>query len=544
MTTAILARVSPMEAENAGNLAHLVRRYQSFLELSSEGIWCFEFDPPVPMDVEINERVRLCLERGRLSECNQALAEMYGYSATSEVLGTPLSWFLEAKNPGSEAYLRSFFQSRLRLINGETHEADQHGQPRVFLNNMMGMTESGKLVRVWGTQRDVTEFRRYEERLREIQKMEALGQLAGGVAHDLNNLLMVIGGNVSLAAQADGAGLQVLLEHAGRATESATDLTKKLLTFSRRAPMRLERIDVPELLQATTEMLRAVLPEGVDLDVEVRGAVAPILADRVAMEQMLVNLLVNARDSMPNGGCVRLVASRAEERHAGGSEGVLLEVSDTGHGIEPRHLPHIFEPFFTTKDGGTEAGTGLGLAIVHSVAMSLGGKASVASEIGRGTTFSVWLPAVAGAQESAAVEPGRNVRSRASQVTVLLVDDKEDVCILTQRYLEILGYSVLSARSADEALEASRLFTGVINLLLVDMAVGQITGPAMTGPDLVRLVRTDRPSVRVIFMCAGDLSSALADGSLRDVDVLRKPFRHDELANAVSAALRKGSVAP
>ena len=500
-----------------------------FIQLSSEGIWCFEFDPPVSLQLGMDACIAECLSRGRMAQCNDALARMYGYERATELRGLPLAGFM-GEGPDNLEYLRAFYRAGLRLDDAESREVDRNGEPRTFLNNMVGVTSGELLVRVWGTQRDITQSRRLEDQLRQVQKMEALGQLAGGIAHDLNNMLTVILGNVDLARDSAPRELGSSLEAVRRAADQASALTRKLLRFSERHPLTLEVLELGAAVEDTVAMLRRVIPESIELVIDLAPGLPPIMADRVEIEQVLVNLAVNARDAITQHGAIR-IATRLGPAPAGSAPHfVVLEVADTGRGIAAKDLPHIFEPFYTTKASG--CGTGLGLAVVHDVATKLGASISVESRVGRGSRFTLHIPVAE--QKPAAPRVSVESAPELCGATILLVEDQHEVRRLTRRFLELHGHWVLDLDDPRRALEVASVHAGRIDLLLADVVM-----PCMSGVELAFALARSRPGLRVLFMSGhSDLASAAQVETLRGMQLVTKPFSQRDLARAVANALQ------
>ena len=383
------------------------------------------------------------------------------------------------------------------------------------------------------------ERRRLEVQLRQAQKLEAIGQLAGGIAHDFNNILTVILGRTEEAAQDRRlpADLHEAMADILRNAERATALTRQLLAFSRRQTIEVKDIDMNVVVGNLARMLNRFLRE--DIDVAFRYAPQPayVRADPGMIEQVVLNLVVNARDAMPFGGHLSietaLVDGAAESGGPVGPMGswVCLRVTDTGSGIAPEHLPHIFEPFFTTKDVGK--GTGLGLATTYGIAQQHGGWIEVDSEVGRGTTFRVFFPyvsaAVAEAPPMAATPP-----TPRGHETILVVEDEDGVRALVIKVLENLGYRVLQAQSGPRAIDVWREHGSTIDLLITDV----VMPGGMNGFELAERLRRTRPSLKVIFTSGylGDVSRG--DFPARETDAyVAKPFSLPELARLVRRTL-------
>ncbi|MCC6742202.1 MAG: response regulator [Planctomycetia bacterium] len=380
---------------------------------------------------------------------------------------------------------------------------------------------------------------RLEAQFRHSQKMEAVGRLAGGIAHDFNNLLTAILGYVELAGEKVGAGHDAAgdLEEVRRAGERASGLTRQLLAFSRKQVLKLEPADVNAVVADLHRMLERLIGEDVRLETRPAAEPLPVRADRGQFEQVIVNLAVNARDAMPNGGKLKIETSRVEldETYAAAAGGIrpgayaALAISDTGHGIPPDILPRIFEPFFTTKEPGR--GTGLGLSTSYGIVKQLGGHLSVYSEQGNGTTFRVYLPLHDGKQEIPAAPAG--MPAAGGGETVLLVEDEAQVRAITSKLLSRLGYRVLEAPDGPAALALAAKTAEKIHLLLTDVVM-----PRMNGPELAAKLTAQRPGLRVLF-ASGYTADAVHDqGVLREgVDLLEKPFTAASLATKLNQIL-------
>jgi len=369
--------------------------------------------------------------------------------------------------------------------------------------------------RIW-TFRDVTEQRRLEAQLRQAQKMEAIGQLAGGVAHDFNNMLAVIRGNADLLLMDEdqlSAGTSQGLKQVVGASERAANLTRQLLMFSRKQLMQPQVLALDDLVRNLLKMLQRVIREDIRLECVCQKESCLVEADAGMIEQVLLNLVVNARDAMPHGGQVRIATEKVAlnegavrarpEARAG--EFVCLSVSDNGTGIAPELLPRIYEPFFTTKEPGK--GTGLGLATVYGIVNQHHGWIEVSSQVGMGTTFQVFLPAI---PPSAAAQAARLAVSEPSRgtETILLVEDDLSVRLVTRRALESYGYKVCEASCGREALEVWGRRAGEIALLLSDIVMPE----GLTGRDLAERLRTEKPGLRVILM-SGYSAEVLGKGT-------------------------------
>ncbi len=383
------------------------QRYRHFVQYANEGIWRFDVREPIDTHLPIEEQIRLIFERAYLAECNLAFARMYAVESQESLIGTPLSQLLVPSDPQNRAMLKTFIENQYRIEGFVSHERAADGSERYFLNSFFGVVEDGKLVRAWGVQTDITELRRLQQELDRAYRLESIGRLAGGIAHDFNNVLTAIIGYAELAR--DRVQDETILRYLDgilKAAERAADLNKQLLAYARRQVIQPAPTDLGAWLQGTLDILRRVLPESVRLRTEIEPNLWQVNADSNLLMQIVLNLVVNARDAMPNGGVITLrvhnkTLRRARTHHIPNGRYVLLEVEDTGTGIPPEVLPHIFEPFYTTKPMGQ--GTGMGLAAVQGAVQQLGGYIEVRTEVGKGTCFSVYFPRL---------EPSKSPKSR------------------------------------------------------------------------------------------------------------------------------------
>ena len=387
---------------------------------------------------------------------------------------------------------------------------------------------------------DLSSRRQLEEQFRQAQKMEAIGQLAGGVAHDFNNLLTVILGFAELAAAEieTGSRLSEPLEEIRKAGERAAGLTRQLLAFSRRQVLEPRVLDVNELVANLDKMLRRLIGEDIELATVLDPGAGRIRADAGQIEQVIVNLAVNARDAMPGGGKLTIETRNVDldevyaREHIAVRPGpyVMLAITDSGVGMSAETKTHMFEPFFTTKEKGK--GTGLGLATVYGIVKQSEGNIWVYSELHRGTTFKAYFPRVESASENAARHLADGRSTRGSE-TVLLVEDEKAVRTLTRKILERSGYSVLEMADGEEALEAARLQPEPIHLLLTDVVM-----PQVSGPDLAARIVAMRPEVKVLFMSGYTDDAVVRHGVLADgVHFLQKPFTPEALTRKIREIL-------
>jgi two-component system cell cycle sensor histidine kinase/response regulator CckA len=370
---------------------------------------------------------------------------------------------------------------------------------------------------------DVTEQRTLEHRLRQSQKLEAVGQLAGGIAHDFNNLLVAISGYGELALQraGDDAQLRDDLAQIGIAADRARDLTQRLLSFSRKEARTRETLDLNEVVADAHPMLRRVLGADLELVTFPAEAPCPVSVDPTELHQSLLNLCVNARDAMPQGG--RLTISTGSERR-GSTDYGFLRVADTGVGIDPEVVSRVFEPFFTTKDAGH--GTGLGLAMVNEFVLASDGTAEVATTPGAGTTVTLLLPRTA---SPAGVRVDvREPTAGAGSETILLIEDDDAVREIARRVLVRAGYTVVSARYGSEALELAEDDPSIAAVL------SDVVMPGLSGPEVVGRLQARRPQLAAVFMSG---YAPETEGPLRGAGLVRKPFTAPQLLDAVRRSL-------
>ena len=399
--------------------------------------------------------------------------------------------------------------------------------------------ERGEPVRGVGISQDVTDRRTLEEQFQQAQKMDAIGRLAGGVAHDFNNLLTVILGYCELLLadrDSDDPGQPDILE-VQKAATSAARLTRQLLAFSRKEIIEPTLLDLNVVVAGMRVMLGRLIREDVNVVLALRPEVACVKADRGQVEQIIVNLAVNARDAMPTGGTLTIQTANVEldehypKTHLAVTPGpyVALTISDTGTGMTPQVQARLFEPFFTTKEVGK--GTGLGLATVHGIVMRSGGTINVYSEVGKGTSFKVYFPR-ADAAEMIDAAPPPVARPRDGTQTVLVVEDVEGVRELTRRLLERLGYTVLLAANADEALQQFERNPS-INVLLTDVVM-----PGASGPELTQKLVERQPSLKVIYM-SGYTEETIAHHGVLDhgIAFVHKPFTAEALGQKIREVL-------
>ena len=398
----------------------------------------------------------------------------------------------------------------------------------------------GKIIGVIGVTRDITQYKGIEERLRQSQKMEAIGTLAGGVAHDFNNILMVIGGYSSVLAEAlrTNAKLHGHVEQIQKAGERAASLTRQLLAFSRKETIQPAPLNVNDVVAGIEKLLHRLIGEHIAISTQLPMSLGMVMADAGQLEQVILNLAVNARDAMPDGGQL-FIETRNTLLGYGSSNGpngvkpgeyVELVIRDTGVGMSAAVRAHVFEPFFTTKPAGK--GTGLGLSTVYGIVQEAGGYVTFESEAGAGTSFHVFLPRNYSAVKKAEFAEEGSGRLHGGE-TVLLVEDDASVCELVRAVLSKQGYSVLAARRPQEAETICREHGQGIDLLLTDVIL-----PEMSGPELAKRLVVERAGMRVLFM-SGYIDDSVVRQEIREKGIayLQKPFTPGNLVKKVRDVL-------
>jgi two-component system, cell cycle sensor histidine kinase and response regulator CckA len=470
---------------------------------------------------------------GKIVLANQRAEEMFNYTR-EELLGAPIEMLLPESKRASHAHQREqyFAQPGVRPmgIGMELAGRKRNGEEFPVEVSLSAIhTREGVFAIAFVT--DISQRKQLEEQLVHALKMEAVGRLAGGVAHDFNNMLTVISGysRMILEELREDDPLRDYAQEIGTAAERAGAITKQLLAFSRRQLLEPRVIGVNAVILQIENMLRRLLGEDIQLTLDLAPNVANIKADPNHLEQGIVNLAVNARDAMPSGGHIFLQTASVHldetyvRTHLGVQPGdfVMIAMTDTGHGMDAETRKRIFEPFFTTKERGK--GTGLGLASVYGMVKQGGGDIWVYSEPGKGTTFKLYFPKVQLPVETAS----RETESFAQPVTatVLVVEDEQAVRELTVRMLQRLGYSVLSAASGGEAIEMSKSFAGRIAFLLTDVVM-----PGMSGRQVADAVLAMRPDLRVLFVSGYTEHATIHQEIGAGVNFLAKPFSRETLA--------------
>ena len=508
---------------------------------------------------ETQERLRLAVDAARIGTWDwniltgdvvwsERLERLFGLSPGAFV-GTHEEWlkrvFPQDQQAFTEAVSRSLedradYRVEYRVVwpDGTRHWLEDNG--RAFYD------DNGKPVRMIGASFDITERRKLEEQYRQAQKMEAVGQLAGGVAHDFNNLLTIITGygEIVLSSLRPNDPAHQMIAEIKRAGERAATLTRQLLIFSRQQVLEPKILDMNAIVSDTEKMLGRLIGEDVRLTCVLHPALDRVKADTGHVEQVIVNLVVNARDAMPQGGRLTVETSNVEldetyaQLHPEVKPGryVLLAVTDTGCGMDEATKARIFEPFFTTKEPGK--GTGLGLATVFGIVKQSGGHIGVYSEVGRGTAFKIYLPSVEARRPSGNSHPGLRPNPKGNE-TILVVEDEDAVRALTRHGLTMLGYTVLEASRGEDAIRIARQHQGPIQLVVTDVVM-----PGMGGRQLVERLGRLRPGIKVLYLSGYTDDAVVRHGVLQaDTAFLQKPFTPTALAQKVRLVLDSDPVA-
>jgi two-component system cell cycle sensor histidine kinase/response regulator CckA len=478
--------------------------------------------------------------RGHIAEWNPAAERIFGWKK-EEILGQPLPYVPPEKRDEYDTLLRQGFQGR-ELSGFETYRLRKDGT-RVDLQLFTAPLHDPAGNQILGTlvlAQDITQQNRLEEQFRQAQKMEAIGSLAGGVAHDFNNLLTIINGysELILTHLPADSPVRELVREIGEAGERAASLTRQLLAFSRKQVLEPKVLNLNAIVTDTAKMLRRLIGEDIGLNTVLEPGLGQVKADPGQIEQVLINLAVNARDAMPPGGNLTMETANVEldgTYTRGRSEVrpgpyVRLTLTDTGCGMDEATQARIFEPFFTTKGPGK--GTGLGLATVYGIIKQSDGHIAVYSEVGCGTTFKVYLPLVQERSSTGKPQPGLPVARHGTE-TILLVEDEPALRVLARHILRRQGYTVLEASRGEKALQLGEAYEGTIHLLVTDVVM-----PGMSGRQLAESLTARRPNVKILYLSGYTDDAVVRHGVLQaEKAFLQKPFTPHALAQKVRDVL-------
>lgn len=479
---------------------------------------------------------------GGITDCNAAFARIFGYSSAEEARGRNLSSLFPDDGSWKEFAGELLQEKKITYLESELRRSDGK-QVYVVANFLVLPDKKGAPSEILGYIFDDTNRKRLEQQLLQAQKMEAIGRLAGAIAHDFNNLLTVITGysDFLLSKLGHSEMFRGEIREIKLAGERASLLTHQLLAFSRSQVLQPKIVDLNEIVAGMETLLRRLIGENIELKAIKGEKLWPVRVDPGQMEQVIMNLAVNARDAMPDGGKLALETANAEidegasQQHLDMKPGfyVTLAVSDNGAGMSDEVKQHLFEPFFTTKARGK--GTGLGLSTVYGIITQSNGHIHVYSEPGAGTSIRIYLPR----SSRRAAEDG--VKEREMQVkkgteTVLVAEDEDMVRTLVSRLLRMSGYTVLEAQDGEEAMRIAGAHEGAIHLLIADMVM-----PGMSGPELAAGMSSLRPETRVLYMSGYTDTSVLENVDLdKRSSFIPKPFNPEALSMKVREVLDEG----
>ncbi|GLI53491.1 PAS domain S-box protein [Thermodesulfovibrio yellowstonii] len=498
--------------------------------------------------VENASEAIIIAQDGMLKFVNPKAMEISGYSE-EELLSKP---FVEFIHPDDR---EKTLDLHLKMLNGEETSLTNY-QLRIIhkQGNIKWIETNAALIKWQGNpaalnlMRDITDLKKAEEekenlykQLLHAQKMEAIGKLTAGIAHDFNNMLTSIKGFTQLAMMSlsENDPLRVYLKNVLESSEKAEKLVKQLLAFSRKQVLETKAININELIKGMEELIKRVIGEDIILNLKLAPDIGLIKVDPVQIENAIVNLIVNARDAMPKGGMLTIETYNFEideefvKSHPGAQLGkqVVVSVKDTGVGIPEEIKDKIFDPFFTTKE---EKGTGLGLSTVYGIVKQHGGNIWFESEVGRGTTFKIFIPAVTEETEQEITEPVEG-KLLKGQETVLVIDDDEKVRATVLEMLKKLGYKTLEAHNHDIALFLVRFYDKPIDLVICDVVM-----PVMSGPKLINRIEAYSPNVKVLYM-SGYPDDVIATHGITEkgIDFIQKPFTIETLSKKIREIIDK-----
>lgn len=530
-----------VEAERALYERNL--QYESLFRNSMLGIWRMEFKNPVYVNRKPLQIAQKMLEEGYFSECNEALLRMYNAGskeeltlAESHLFGTNQKEVLE--------YFELFAANNFSTALLEAQGKDKDGKEKSFRFSYSGYVENNVLQWVWGIQLDLTEQKLLEKQFLQSQKMEAIGMLAGGIAHDFNNLLTVINGYSDLITSKIGVDSPVFKNVLSirKAGEKAANLTSQLLAFSRKQVLQPKIVILNDIIEKMMKMVERLIGETISVEANLDPNLGRIKVDPVKIEQIIMNLSVNARDAMPKGGKLTFktqnftIDKAFTDQHNGAKTGqyVQLSVCDTGKGMSEKTMVNIFDPFFTTKDKATN--TGLGLSTIYGIVKQSNGYISVESSPDKGACFNIYLPRV---EETINLEDEGMIFKTGAEIkgseTILLVEDAENVREVIHESLEGCGYKIIEAEDGEDALRKVTLARDKIHLVLTDVVM-----PKMDGQVFISRLKPILPDVKVIFMSGYTQDALMKKGEIEQgIDFIQKPFNLVDLARRIRAVLDK-----
>ena len=516
-------------------------QYETLFHNTLVGMWRMEFDHPIPITLKPEEIAKEIVFTGYISDCNDVLAQMYGLPSRNLMIGKKIS-DISTDLDESIRRLTSMVRNNFKMDILENEEKDVNGNLKNFRNSFFGYIRNGHLLWMWGLQLDLTEQKVLEKQFMQSQKMEAIGMLAGGIAHDFNNLLTVINGYSDLILNKLSIDNPIYKNVAAirKAGVRAANLTNQLLAFSRKQILQPKVVMVNEIVEKMVQMIDRLIGDNIEVQTRLASDLGQVKVDPVKVEQIIMNLAINARDAMPNGGKLFIATSNASidkkyaRTHPGARTGkyVRLEVTDTGVGIDKETMEHIFEPFFTTKDKARN--TGLGLATIYGIVKQSNGYIDVVSQPGEGTTFAIYFPRVDDVIDIEVDIPASKYGDQLKgEETILLVEDAENVRQVIRESLEVYGYHILEAGDGEEALQVATLYNKAIHLVLTDVIM-----PRMDGYTFVKKLMPIRPEVKVLFMSGYTNETVVREGIVEPgIQFIQKPFNLVELARHIRTIL-------
>jgi PAS domain S-box-containing protein len=532
-----------IQAQNKVNELNI--QYENFIHNSLVGIWKLELPEPISIQLPEQKMSSLILGTGKITDCNNALAHMYGFSSNKEIIGKHPHESIEVFNVSPD-HLGKFIANGFKTEMLETRYKDNTGDHHNFRNSYFGVIKGEELHAIWGIQTDITNQRKLEKQLRQSQKLEAIGTLAGGIAHDFNNLLTVINGHAEMSM------MNLDVDHSShkdikailKAGKRARDLTSQLLAFSRKQIYEPRIIEINRAISSLDKMLGRLIGEDINIETNLRPNIPLIKADPGQIEQILINLIINARDAI-NEKTDKVAEKKIivetnqmylDEsfvmKHTGSTMGshVVLTVSDTGIGMDTETLGKIFEPFFTTKQKGL--GTGLGMSTVYGIVKQNKGSIYAFSELDLGTKIQVYWPA---SIESRASEETQILPKAAliGKESILVVEDDEGVRCFVSTALKDLGYTIYEAANGKKALELIKSKKLVIDLIITDLIM-----PEMNGKELAEEIDKILPGTLILFSSGYTEDHIVKSGSLETgINFLQKPYTLQALALKVREVL-------